>query len=196
MGVCMSARQQKGMSWLMPEMFQDGAFTYSTSRSQGSRGNFQYLTECTDGVSSHLGCLIRTRVRHNDNPQRVPPAGIAVSGEDTADTLGYRRSVIARWNHNTNRLHPRSEPNRFVVRAGVGVTTRRRISYVCDMSNTPGGMAELTPSESPSAHEIVVKDQREAIKNVLHAQRVKCSNFRFGTRDAVVRHRKTRLANW
>jgi hypothetical protein len=129
MGVRMSARQQKGMSWLMPEMFQDGAFTYATSRSQGSRGNFQYLTERTDGVSSQPGCLIRTRVRHNDNPQRVPPAGIAVSGEDTADTLGYRRSVIARWNHDTNRLRPRSEPNRFVVRAGVGVTTRRHLKH-------------------------------------------------------------------
>jgi hypothetical protein len=127
----MSGRQQKGMSWLMPEMFQEGAFTYSTGRSQGSRRNFQYLTKRTNGVSSYLGCLIRTRVHHNDNPQRVPPTGIAVSGEDTADTLGYRGSVIAGWNDNTNRLHPRSEPGRFVVRAGVRVT--RRISYICDM---------------------------------------------------------------
>jgi hypothetical protein len=133
MGVCMGARQQKGMSWLMPEMFQEGAFTYSTSRSQRSRRNFQYLTKRTNGVSSYIGCLIRTRVRHNDNPQRVPPAGIAVSGEDTEDTLGYRGSVIARWNDNTNRLHPRSEPKRFVMCAGVRVTTRRRISYICDM---------------------------------------------------------------
>ena len=133
MGVRMSGRQQNGMSWLMPEMFQEGAFTYSTSRPQGSRRNFQYLTKRTNGVSSYLGCLIRTRVRHNDNPQRILPTGIAVGGEDTADTLGYRGSVIARRNDNTNRLHPRSEPKRFVMCAGVRVTTRRRISYICDM---------------------------------------------------------------
>ena len=133
MGVCMGARQQKGMLWLMPEMFEEGALTYSTGRSQGSRRNFQYLTKRADGLSSYLGCLIRTRVRHNDNPQCVPPAGIAVSGEDVEDTLGYRGSVIARWNDNTNRLHPRSEPKRFVMCAGVRVTTRRRISYICDM---------------------------------------------------------------
>jgi hypothetical protein len=129
----MGARQQNGMSWLMPEMFEEGALTYSTGRSQGSRRNFQYLTKRTNGVSGYLGCLIRTRIRHNDNPQRVPPAGIAASGEDTEDTLGYRGNVIARWNDNTNRLHPRSEPTRFVMRAGVRVTTRPRISYISDM---------------------------------------------------------------
>src|SRR4029077_325555 len=36
----------------------------------------------------------------------------------------------------------------------------------------PGGVAQLTPSESPNAHVIVVKDQRKAIKNALHARRV------------------------
>jgi hypothetical protein len=133
MGVRMGARQQKGMSWLMPEMFQEGAFAYSTSRSQGSRRNFQYLAKRTNGVSSYLGCLIRTRVRHNDNPQRVPPAGTAVSGEDTEDALGYRGSVIVRWNDNTNRLDPRSDPKRFVMGAGARVTAPRRISYICDM---------------------------------------------------------------
>jgi hypothetical protein len=96
----------------MPEMLQDGAFTYSTGRTQGSRGNFQYLTERTDGVSSHLGCLIRTRVRHNDNPQRVPPTGIIVRGKDTEDALGYRGSAIARWNDDTNGFRARSEPKR------------------------------------------------------------------------------------
>ena len=129
MGVCLSVRQQKGMSWLISEMFQESAFAYSTGRSRGSRGDFKYLTERTDGVSSYLRCLIRTRVRHNDNPQRVPPTGIAVSGEDTADTLGYRGGVIARWDDNTNRFDPRSVSTRFVVRAA----GRRRISYVCGM---------------------------------------------------------------
>jgi hypothetical protein len=129
MGVCPSVRQQKSMSWLISEMFKESAFAYSTGRSQGSRRNFQYLTERTDGVSSHLGCLIRTRVRHNDNPQRVPPTRIAVSGEDTADTLGYRGGVIARWDDNANRFDPRSESTRFVVRAA----GRRRISYLCGM---------------------------------------------------------------
>jgi hypothetical protein len=133
MGIRRRARQQKAMLWLMPEMFHEGALTYSTSRLQGSRRNFQYLTKRAYGLSSYLGCLIRTRVRHNDNPQRVPPAGIAVSGEDTEDTLGYRGDVVARWNDNTNRLHPRSEPTRFVMRAGVRVTTRPRISCICDM---------------------------------------------------------------
>ena len=83
MGVCMGARQQKVMLWLMPEVFQEGGLAYSTSRSQGSLRNFQYLAKRANGLSSYLGCLIRTRVRHNDNPQRVPPAGIAVSGEDS-----------------------------------------------------------------------------------------------------------------
>src|SRR6202035_13596 len=108
MGICMGARQQKVMLWLMPEVFKESALAYSTSRSQGSRRNFQYLTKCANGLSSYLGCLIRARVRHNDNPQRVPPAGIAVGGEDTENTLGYRSNVVARWNDNTNRLHSRS----------------------------------------------------------------------------------------
>jgi hypothetical protein len=133
MGVCLSVRQQKGMSWLISEMFQESAFAYSTGRSQGSRGDFQYLAERTDGVSSYLGCLIRTPVRHDDNPQRVPPTGIAVSGEDTADTLGYRGGVIARWYDNTNRFDSRSEPTSFAVRAGVRAAGRRRISYLCGM---------------------------------------------------------------
>jgi hypothetical protein len=131
MGVSTSGRQQKSVSWLMPEMFQDGAFTDSTGRSQRSRRNFQYLTKRTNGMSSYLGCLVRTRIRHNDDPQRIPPTGMAVGGEDTADTFGYRGSVIARWNDNTNRLQPGSEPKRFAVRAGARVT--RRISYICDM---------------------------------------------------------------
>jgi hypothetical protein len=41
-----------------------------------------------------------------------------------------------------------------------------------DISYTPGGMASLTPSESPGPHVIVVKDQRETIKNAFHACRV------------------------
>jgi hypothetical protein len=184
----MGARQQKGMSWLMPEMFQEGAFTYSTSRSQGSRRNFQYLAKRTNGVSSYLGCLIRTRVRHNDNPQRVPPAGITVGCEDTEDTLGYRGNVVARWDDNANRLQPRSEPTRFVVRAGVRVATRPRISNVCDTHTRritvqriggrqrsesrhfihSGKDGPLTFSESPSPHLIAVKDQRETIKSEFH----------------------------
>ncbi len=68
MGICMGARQQKVKLWLMPEMFQEGALTYSASRSQGSRRNFQYLTKRANGLSSYFGCLIRTRVRHKDNP--------------------------------------------------------------------------------------------------------------------------------
>jgi hypothetical protein len=114
----------------MPEMFQEAAFTDSTSSSQGQRADFQYLTECTEGVSSHLGCLICARVRHHDNPQRVPPTGIAIGCEDTEDTLGYRGSVIARWNDNPNRLHPRGEPRRLVVHAGMSVTGRRRLGYL------------------------------------------------------------------
>jgi hypothetical protein len=192
MGIRRRARQQKVMLWLMPEMFHEGALTYSTSRLQGSRRNFQYLTKRAYGLSSYLGCLIRTRVRHNDNPQRVPPAGMAVSGEDTEDTLGYRGDVVVRWNDNTNRRHPRSEPTRFVVRAGVRVTTRPGISCISDVhtrgitvqrigsrqrSKTrhfmhSGRDGPLTSSESPSPHEIVVKDQRETIKNAFHACRM------------------------
>jgi hypothetical protein len=41
-----------------------------------------------------------------------------------------------------------------------------------DISYTPGGLAQLTPSESSNAHVIVVKDQREAINNAFHARRV------------------------
>jgi hypothetical protein len=139
MGICMGARQQKVMLWLMLEVFQDGALTYSTSRSQGSRRNFQYLTKCANGLSSYLGCLIRTRVRHNDNPQRVPPAGIAISGEDTEDTLGYRGNVVVRWNDNANRSRQRSKTRHFIHSGRDGT---------------------LTSSESPSPHVIVVKDQR------------------------------------
>ena len=113
----------------MPEMFQEAAFTDSTGRSQGKRADFQYLTERTDGVSSHLGCLIRARVRHHDNPQRVLPTGKAASLEDTGDAFGYRGSVIARWNDNPKRRHPRGEPRRLVVRAGMSVTGRRRLCY-------------------------------------------------------------------
>jgi len=133
MGICMGARQQKVMLRLMPEMFQEGALTYSTSPSQGSRRNFQHLAKCTNGLSSYFGCLIRTRVRHDDNPQRVPPAGIAVSGEDTVDALGYRGNMVVRWNDDANGRQPRSVPTRFVMRAGVRATTRPRISHICDM---------------------------------------------------------------
>jgi hypothetical protein len=180
------------MLWLMPEVFQEGALTYSTSGSQRSRRDFQYLTKRANGLSSYLGCLIRTRVRHNDNPQRVPPAGIAVSGEDTEDTLGYRGNVVVRWDDNANRLHPRSEPARFVMRAEARVATRPRVSYICEMHRCSitvlrivsrqrsktrhfihsGRDGTLTSSESPSPHVIVVKDQRETIKNAFHACRV------------------------
>jgi hypothetical protein len=46
-------------------------------------------------------------------------------------------------------------------------------------------MAELTPSGSPSAHEIVVKDQREAIKNVF-LQRVTMFNRHMRTAGELV----------
>jgi hypothetical protein len=125
----MSARQQNGMSRLMLEMFQEAAFTDSTSRSQGQRADFQYLAERTKGVSSHLGRLIRARVSHHDNPQLVPPTGMAVGCEDTEDASGYRGGVIARWNDNADRLARRGEPRRLVVRAGMSVTGRRRLRY-------------------------------------------------------------------
>ena len=108
----------------MPEMFQEAAFTDSTSRSQGQRADFQYLAERADGVSSHLGRLIRARVRHHDNPQLVPPTGMAVGCEDTEDASGYRGGVIARWNDNADRRHPRSATGRFMLCVRVRLASR------------------------------------------------------------------------
>jgi hypothetical protein len=101
------ARQHNGVSWSMPEMIQESAFTYPTSCSQRLRGDFQYLAERADCASSHPGCLIRARIRHHDDPQRVLPTGIAASLEDTGNAFGYRGSVIVRWNDYTNHLRSR-----------------------------------------------------------------------------------------
>src|SRR4030088_1610899 len=103
------------MSRFMVEMFQDRACTDSMGRSEGPCGNFQYLTERADGVSGHLGGLIRTCVSHHDDPQRVAPTGVAVGRKYTEDTFGDRVSLIPRWYDNTNSLDPRRCKKYLVV---------------------------------------------------------------------------------
>jgi hypothetical protein len=88
------------MSWFLVEMFQHSAGTDSTSRTTRLYGNFEYLTERADGVSSHLNCLIPTGVRHHDDPQRVSPTRMTVGRKYAVDALGDRvRLVSRRYDH-------------------------------------------------------------------------------------------------
>jgi hypothetical protein len=99
-----SGSQQNGMSRLVVEMFQHTAGTNSTCRFTGLYGNFQYLTERADGVSSGFNCRVPTCVRHHDDPQRVSPTNMAIGRKYAEDTLGNCVRLVSRRYDNAYRL--------------------------------------------------------------------------------------------
>src|SRR5580704_12925746 len=89
------------------EMFHHGAGTDSKCRPARLYGNFQYLTERTDGVSRYFNGLIPACVRHHDDPQRVSPTDIAVGRKYAEDALGYVLRLVSRRYDDANSLYCR-----------------------------------------------------------------------------------------
>jgi hypothetical protein len=92
------------MSWNIVKVFDDRACANSMGCLQGPGGDFQHLTECADGVSSHPRGGIRTRISHHDDPQRVAPTGIAVGREYAQNAFGDGMGLIPCRNDNPDRL--------------------------------------------------------------------------------------------
>ena len=80
----------------MAEMIHHRARADSMRRLQRPCGDLQDLAEGTDGVSSHLGGCVRAGIGNDDDPQRVAPAGVAVSGKYVLDTLGDGVGLVPR----------------------------------------------------------------------------------------------------
>jgi len=92
------------MPWYIVEVFDDGACANSMSCLQGACRDFQHFAKSADGVSSHLGGGVRTRVSNHDDPQRVAPTAAAIGREDTQNALGDGLAPIPRRYDNPNRL--------------------------------------------------------------------------------------------
>jgi hypothetical protein len=77
-------------------MFHDGGCADLVCGLPGASGDFQDLSECAKRFSGCLGCVIGTAVSDDNYPQRVVPAGVAVGGEYTGNTLADRFAMIPR----------------------------------------------------------------------------------------------------
>ena len=104
----------------MTEMIPHRTHADLMSRLQRPCGDLQDLAERTEGVSSYLGGCVRAGIGDDDNPQRVAPAGMAVSGKNILDTLGDRVGLVAHRYDNPDGLDFRSRATLWAKAKGGG----------------------------------------------------------------------------